>query len=194
MSDLFGGGSSQPNIIIPPAETPRAFQTIIPQKSYKDLAESIGRTEGEINRLEGLRQDMTGTSAQIGARQRGVEMQQAASYLSSLPSSSSPDQSFRPTPREFVVRSHGNAFSTTKGQSPKLGALEKPQGDAEKPVKGGLNTVAQQASRMIYDDSRAAYLAAVQKAKTTPKSYTKPTGEPGYAQNPASMYLPKASK
>jgi len=187
MSDLFGGGSSQPNIIIPPAETPRAFQTIIPQKSYKDLAESIGRTEGEINRMEGLRQDMTGTSAQIGARQRGIEMQQAASYLSSLPSSSSPDQSFRPTPREFDVRSHGNTFSTTKGQSPKLGALEKPQGDAKK-------TAAQQASQQIFDDSKAAYLAAVRKAKTTPKSYTKPTGEPGYAQNPASMYLPKASK
>ena len=50
MSDLFGGGSSQPNIVIPPAETPRAFQTVIPQKSYKDLAESMNRTEGEYNR------------------------------------------------------------------------------------------------------------------------------------------------
>jgi len=184
MSDFFGGGSSQPNIIIPPAETPRAFQTVIPQKSYKDLAESIGRTEGEINRLEGLRQDMTGTSAQIGAKQRGIEMQEAASYMSSLPSSSSPDQSFRATPREFDIRSKGNTFSTTDGQSPKLGALERPQGQ----------TTAQSAAQQRFDDSKAYYLAAVEKAKKTPKSYTTPTGEPGYAQNPASMYLPKASK
>ena len=185
MGDLFGGGSSQPNIIIPPAETPRAFQTVIPQKSYKDLAESIGRTEGEINRLEGLRQDMTGTSAQIGAKQRGIEMQEAASYLSSLPSSASPDQSFRPTPREFDIKSKGNTFSTTDGQSPKVGALQ--QTPATK-------TAAQSAAQQRFDDSKAYYLAAVEKAKTTPKSYTKPTGEPGYAQNPASMYLPKASK
>ena len=185
MGDLFGGGSSQPNIIIPPAETPRAFQTVIPQKSYKDLAESIGRTEGEINRLEGLRQDMTGTSAQIGAKQRGIEMQEAASYLSSLPSSSSPDQSFRSTPREFDIKSKGNTFSTTDGQSPKVGALQQTQGQ---------KTAAQSAAQQRLDDSKAYYLAAVEKAKTTPKSYTKPTGEPGYAQNPASMYLPKASK
>ena len=51
MSFLFGGNNDQPNIVIPPAETPRAFQTIIPQKSYKDLAESMNRTEGEYNRL-----------------------------------------------------------------------------------------------------------------------------------------------
>ena len=86
MSDLFSGGSSQPNIVIPPAETPRAFQTIIPQKSYKDLAESMGRTEQEIIRAEDNRQDMTGTAQELGAKQRGVEMQEAASYASSLPS------------------------------------------------------------------------------------------------------------
>ena len=68
MGDLLGGGSSQPNIVIPPAETPRAFQTIIPQKSYKDLAESMGRTEGEINRVMDQRYDQTGTAAEIGAK------------------------------------------------------------------------------------------------------------------------------
>ena len=83
MSDLFGGGSSQPNIVIPPQKTPKAFQTIIPQKSYKDLAESIGRTEDEIIRLEGNRQDMVGTAQELGAKQRGIEMQEAASYASS---------------------------------------------------------------------------------------------------------------
>ena len=85
MSGLFGGGNDQPNIVIPPAETPRAFQTVIPQKSYKDLAESMNRTEGEYNRLLDTRYDMTGTGAELGAQQRGIEMQEAASYASSLP-------------------------------------------------------------------------------------------------------------
>ena len=110
MSDLFGGGSSQPNIVIPPAETPRAFQTIIPQKSYKDLAESMGRTEQEIIRAEGNRQDMTGTAQELGAKQRGVEMQEAASYASSLPAAATPDTSFRGTPREFKVTSNTFCF------------------------------------------------------------------------------------
>ena len=38
MSFLFGGGGSESNLIIPEGEKPKAFQTVIPQKSYKDLA------------------------------------------------------------------------------------------------------------------------------------------------------------
>ena len=118
MSDLFGGGSSQPNIVIPPQKTPKAFQTIIPQKSYKDLAESIGRTEDEIIRLEGNRQDMVGTAQELGAKQRGIEMQEAASYASSLPAATSPDTSFRGTPREFAVTSNEEGtFDTVAGQN-----------------------------------------------------------------------------
>lgn len=185
MSDaLFGGGSSQPNIIIPPAETPRAYQTIIPQKSYKDLAESMGRTEGEIIRLEGLRQDMTGTSASIGAKQRGIEMQEAASYASSLPKSESPDTGFRGTPREFAVTSNTRGtFDTTAGQQSKVPAAQ------QAPQK----TLARQAAETRHTDAKDYYLKAVQKAKSTPKSYMKPTGEPGFAQNAPDIYLPKAS-
>ena len=48
-----------PTIIMPAeGENPQAFQTIIPQKSYKDLAESMGRTEKEYNRLVDQRYDM----------------------------------------------------------------------------------------------------------------------------------------
>ena len=112
MSGLFGGGNDQPNIVIPPAETPRAFQTVIPQKSYKDLAESMNRTEAEYNRLLDTRYDMTGTGAELGAKQRGIEMQEAASYASSLPKADSPDTSFRGTPREFDIKSKGNTFET----------------------------------------------------------------------------------
>jgi len=182
MSDLFGGGSSQPNIVIPPAETPRAFQTIIPQKSYKDLAESMGRTEQEIIRAEGNRQDMTGTAQELGAKQRGVEMQEAASYASSLPAAASPDTSFRGTPREFAVTSNAQGtFDTAAGQSPKSTPA------ATTPAK----SLAKQAAETRYGDAKDYYLEAVKKAKATPKSYMEPTKDPGFAQNPSDIYLPK---
>ena len=181
----LGGGNDQPNIVIPPAETPRAFQTIVPQKSYKDLAESMGRTEQEIIRAEGNRQDMTGTAQQIGAKQRGIEMQEAASYASSLPKAASPDTSFRGTPREFAVTSNtGGTFDTAAGQ--KSGA-----GNSQTfaiPKK----TLAKEAAETRYGDAKDYYLEAVKKAKATPKSYMEPTKDPGFAQNPSSTYLPKA--
>ena len=183
MSGLFGG-NDQPNIVIPPAETPRAFQTVIPQKSYKDLAESMNRTEGEYNRLLDTRYDMTGTGAELGAQQRGIEMQEAASYASSLPKASSPDTSFRGTPREFNIKSKGNTFETAAGQSPKGGATQATQ----------PNSLAKQAAETRYGDAKDYYLKAVEKAKKTPRSYMEPTKDPGFAQNDPSIYLPKKTE
>ena len=188
MSFLFGGNNDQPNIVIPPAETPRAFQTIVPQKSYKDLAESMNRTEGEYNRLLDTRYDMTGTGAQLGAKQRGIEMQEAASYASSLPKSESPDTSFRGTPREFDIKSKGNTFETAAGQTPKAGSAAS-TATTPTPAK----TLARDAAETRQKDAKDYYLAAVQKAKTTPRSYMPQTQDPGFAQNPASDFLPKAS-
>ena len=180
MSFLFGGGGNESNLIIPEGEKPKAFQTVIPQKSYKDLAESMGRTETEYNRLLDTRYDMTGTGAQIGAKQRGIEMQEAASYASSLPKGSA-DQSFRGTPREFDIKSKGNTFETAAGQSPK--ATPSPTA----PTK----SLAKEAAEKRYGDAKDYYLAAVEKAKKTPRSYMEPTKDPGFAQNDASIYLPK---
>ena len=183
MSFLFGGGGSESNLIIPEGEKPKAFQTVIPQKSYKDLAESMGRTETEYNRLLDTRYDMTGTGAQLGAKQRGIEMQEAASYASSLPKSETPDTSFRGTPREFDIKSKGNTFETAPGQSPKTGgatAQAQPQ-----------KTLAREAAEMRQKDAKEYYLAAVKKAKETPRSYMQPTQDPGFAQNDPSIYLPK---
>ena len=181
MSFLFGGGGSESNLIIPEGEKPKAFQTVIPQKSYKDLAESMGRTETEYNRLLDTRYDMTGTGAQLGAKQRGIEMQEAASYASSLPAAASPDQSFRGTPREFNITSKGNTFETAAGQSPKATPT------AAAPAK----TLAREAAEMRQKDAKEYYLAAVKKAKETPRSYMEPTQDPGFAQNPSDIYLPK---
>ena len=181
MSFLFGSGGNDSQLIIPESEKPKAFQTVIPQKSYKDLAESMGRTETEYNRLLDTRYDMTGTGAQLGAKQRGIEMQEAASYASSLPKSESPDTSFRGTPREFDIKSKGNTFETKAGQSPKATPT------AAAPAK----TLAREAAEMRQKDAKDYYLAAVKKAKETPRSYMEPTKDPGFAQNDPSIYLPK---
>ena len=50
---MGGSKPTPPTIIMPEESNPQAFQTIIPQKSYKDLAESMRRTEKEINRING---------------------------------------------------------------------------------------------------------------------------------------------
>ena len=181
MSDLFGGGSNQPNIVIPPAETPRAFQTIIPQKSYKDLAESMGRTEGEINRVMDQRYDQTGTAAEIGAKQRGIEMQEAASYAASLPKGTA-SEAFRGTPREFKITSNvGGTFDTAAGQTTGTASTQ--------PVL--KKTLAREAAETRLADAKDYYLKAVKKAKATPRSYMTPTVDPGFAQNTADMFLPK---
>tara|TARA_R100000234_G_scaffold12308_2_gene6824 strand:+ start:430 stop:999 length:570 start_codon:yes stop_codon:yes gene_type:complete len=185
MSDFFGGGSSQPNIVIPPAETPRAFQTIIPQKSYKDLAESMGRTEGEINRVMDQRYDQTGTAAELGAKQRGIEMQEAASYAASLPKGTA-NEAFRGTPRDFAITSNaGGSFDTVAGQATRTdaGTLT---GSAQ-PQK----TLAREAAETRFKDAKDYYLKAVEKAKTTPRSFMAPTQDPGFAQNPSDIFLPK---
>ena len=215
MSFLFGGGGSESNLIIPEGEKPKAFQTVIPQKSYKDLAESMGRTETEYNRLLDTRYDMTGTGAQLGAKQRGIEMQEAASYASSLPKSESPDTSFRGTPREFQITSKGNTFETKAGQQsgqkkmpidPRIVYGGSESGKSETKLGTGENdagqrpifpfpqppkTQARQAAEMRQKDAKEYYLAAVEKAKKTPRSYMEPTKDPGFAQNDPSIYLPK---
>ena len=79
---MGGSKPTPPTIIMPEESNPQAFQTIIPQKSYKDLAESMGSTEKEYNRLVDQRYDTVGTAARNRCkRNKGVEMQEAASYF-----------------------------------------------------------------------------------------------------------------
>ena len=52
-------------------------------------------------------------------------------------------------------------------------------------------TLAREAAEMRQKDAKDYYLAAVKKAKETPRSYMEPTKDPGFAQNDPSIYLPK---
>ena len=185
---MGGSKPTPPTIIMPEESNPQAFQTIIPQKSYKDLAESMNRTEKEYNRLVDQRYDTVGTAAEMGKRNRGVEMQERASYLSSLPRGGSPDERYKETPRAFPIKSNRRAtFDTVPGSMSGFGGSRPGTGAA--PV--AQTDPAREAAKMRYDESKKAYQAAIDKAKKTPRSFMPETKDPGFAQNTDDLYLPK---
>ena len=195
----MGGRKETPPTIIMPAEgSPQAFQTIVPQKSYKDIAESTLRTEKEINRLMGQRYDEVGTPEEIGARKKGVEMQAAASYLASLPKGPV-DERFKETPRAFPVKSNRRAtFDTVPGSMSGFGSTRPGTGRPPTSGAGGqMGTIpmqtdpAKEAAKKRFDESKKAYEAALEKAKKTPRSFMAETKDPAYAQNPDSMFIPQ---
>ena len=61
------------------------LQKVNPEQSYQDLAAFTERTKALTRAEQEKAERMTGTSAEIGLRQRGVELQEKASYLASLP-------------------------------------------------------------------------------------------------------------
>ena len=196
----MGGRKETPPTIIMPAEgAPQAFQTIVPQKSYKDMAESTLRTEKEINRLMGQRYDEVGTPEEIGARKKGVEMQAAASYLASLPKGPV-DERFKETPRAFPIKSNTRAtFDTVSGSMSGFGSTRPGTG---RPATGGIGSgqvgalpvqtdPAKEAAKKRFDESKKAYEAALEKAKKTPRSFMAETKDPAYTQNPDSMFIPQ---
>lgn len=195
---MGGRKETPPTIIMPTEGAPQAFQTIVPQKSYKDMAESTLRTEKEINRLMGQRYNEVGTPEEIGARKKGVEMQAAASYLSSLPKGPV-DERFKETPRAFPVKSNRRAtFDTVPGSMSGFGSTRPGTG---RPATGGSQgqigsmpiqtDPAKEAAKKRFDESKKAYEAALEKAKKTPRSFMAETKDPSYAQNPDSMFIPQ---
>ena len=189
---MGGSRPSPPTIIMPEESNPQAFQTIIPQKSYKDLAESIRRTDDEYNRLVDQRYDTVGTAADMGKRNRGIEMQERASYLSSLPAGGSPDTSFKETPRAFPIKSNRRStFDTAPGSVSGFGGTR--PGTATATTLGGSSASdpAREAATKRYEESKKAYQTAVDKAKKTGRSFAKQIGTPGFEQNPDSIYIPQ---
>ena len=94
LSSLFG--SSEPSIIIPETEQGKAYQTFIPQSSFQNAAEYMKRLDEAQNRALERRYDQVGTDAEIGARQKDIQLQEKASYLASLPKTKNFSSGFRP--------------------------------------------------------------------------------------------------
>ncbi len=189
---MGGSRPSPPTIIMPEESNPQAFQTIVPQKSYKDLAESMRRTEKEYNRLVDQRYDTVGTAAEMGARDKGIQMQEAASYLSSLPAGGSPDTSFKETPRAFPIKSNRRStFDTVPGSMSGFGSTRPCSGTGTSMGGSLANDPAKEAAAKRYEESKKTYAKALDKAKKTPRSFMPETKDPGFAQNPDTMYIPQ---
>ena len=91
-------------------------------------------------------------------------------------------------PRDFAITSNaGGSFDTAAGQATRTDAGIFTGSSQSAPPK----TLAREAAETRLADAKDYYLKAVKKAKETPRSYMKPTVDPGFAQNTADMFLPK---
>ena len=184
---MGGSRPSAPTVIMPAETKPQQFQSVIPEKSFKDLAEQMERIEKETGKIQQQRYDEVGTPAEIGARNKGTNMLAAAAYLSSLPQAM-PDTSFRTTSRPFDITSTKGTFEQKTGQvSPATAG--KSAAPATAP-KSQLDYV-KEAAKQNLDIAKKEYLDAVQLAKTKGRPTATITKDPSFAKQDPKDLLPR---
>ena len=77
-------------IVMQEPTAPTLFRTVVPEKSYQDVANYASRLNQQLRSALQEQYRQAGTSAEIGARQRGIEMQEAADVASSMPTGRDP--------------------------------------------------------------------------------------------------------
>lgn len=183
---MGGSKPSAPTVIMPAETKPQQFQSVIPEKSFKDLAEQMNRIETETGKLQEQRYDEVGTPAEMGARTKGTNFKAAAAYLASLPSAM-PDTSFQTTPRPFGITSTPGTFNQTVGQAGSKTGVSTASGT--KP-KSQLDYV-KDAAKQNLDNAKQEYLDAVQLAKTKPRPKATITKDPSFATQDPMDLLPR---
>ena len=183
---MGGSKPSAPTVIMPAETKPQQFQSVIPEKSFKDLAEQMNRIETETGKLQEQRYDEVGTPAEMGARTKGTNFKAAAAYLASLPSAM-PDTSFQTTPRPFDITSTPGTFNQTVGQAGSKTGVSTASGT--KP-KSQLDYV-KDAAKQNLDNAKQEYLDAVQLAKTKPRPKATITKDPSFATQDPKDLLPR---
>ena len=183
---MGGSKPSAPTVIMPAETKPQQFQTVIPEKSFKDLAEQMGRIETETGKIQEQRYDEVGTPAEIGARSKGRDVTSAAAYLASLPSAM-PDTSFQTTPRPFDIKSTPSAATTVPGQSGIKTGKSTATGTTQ---KSQLDYV-KDAAKDNLDRAKQEYSAALKLAKTKGRPKPTITKDPSFATQDPTQYLPK---
>jgi len=183
---MGGSKPSAPTVIMPAETKPQQFQSVIPEKSFKDLAEQMNRIETETGKLQEQRYDEVGTPAEMGARTKGTNFKAAAAYLASLPSAM-PDTSFQSTPRPFDITSTPGTFNQTVGQAGSKTGISTASGT--KP-KSQLDYV-KDAAKQNLDNAKQEYLDAVQLAKTKPRPKATITKNPSFATQDPMDLLPR---
>ena len=183
---MGGSKPSAPTVIMPAETKPQQFQSVIPEKSFKDLAEQMNRIETETGKLQEQRYDEVGTPAEMGARTKGTNFKAAAAYLASLPSAM-PDTSFQSTPSPFDITSTPGTFNQTVGQAGSKTGISTASGT--KP-KSQLDYV-KDAAKQNLDNAKREYLDAVQLAKTKPRPKATITKDPSFATQDPMDLLPR---
>ena len=183
---MGGSKPSAPTVIMPAETKPQQFQTVIPEKSFKDLAEQMGRIEAETGKIQEQRYDEVGTPAEIGARTKGRNVTSAAAYLASLPSAM-PDTSFQTTPRPFDIKSTPSAATTVPGQT----GLKAGQSTATGTTPKSQLDFVKDAAKDNLDRAKQEYSAALKLAKTKGRPKPTITKDPSFAKQDPKDYLPK---
>ena len=176
---MGGSRPSAPTVIMPAETKPQQFQSVIPEKSFKDLAEQMGRIEKETGKIQDQRYDEVGTPAEIGARSKGTNMLAAAAYLSSLPKAM-PDTSFQTTPRPFGITSTPGTFEQKKGQT-----------IAANTGKSTAPATTPKSQLDIVKDAAKQNLDAVKQAKTKGRPTATITKDPSFAKQDPKDLLPR---
>ena len=183
---MGGSKPSAPTVIMPAETKPQQFQTVIPEKSFKDLAEQMGRIETETGKIQEQRYDEVGTPAEIGARSKGRDVTSAAAYLASLPSAM-PDTSFQTTPRPFDIKSTPSAATTVPGRS----GIKTGQSTATGTTQKSQLDYVKDAAKDNLDRAKQEYSAALKLAKTKGRPKPTITKDPSFATQDPTQYLPK---
>lgn len=82
---MGGSRPSAPQVVMPAPTSPIVFQSIVPEQSYRDLADQMQRYNQQRGAIEKQRYSEVGTPGEIGARQRARDVKTEEAYLASLP-------------------------------------------------------------------------------------------------------------
>lgn len=183
---MGGSKPSAPTVIMPAETKPQQFQTVIPEKSFKDLAQQMGRIEAETGKIQEQRYDEVGTPAEIGARSKGRNVQTAAAYLASLPSAMA-DTRFQTTQRPFDIKSTPSAATTVPGQTGVKSGQSTATGTRP---KSQLDYV-KDAAKQNLDQAKKEYSAALKLAQTKGRPKPTITKDPSFAKQDPKDFLPR---
>ena len=183
---MGGSRPSAPTVIMPAETKPQQFQTVIPEKSFKDLAQQMGRIEAETGKIQDQRYDEVGTPAEIGARAKGRNVRSAAAYLASLPSAMA-DTSFQTTPRPFDIKSTPSAATTVPGQT----GIKAGQSTATGTTPKSQLDYVKDAAKENLNQAKKEYSAALKLAQTKGRPKPTITKDPSFAKQDPKDYLPR---
>jgi hypothetical protein len=82
---MGGKPAPAPQVLMPAPTAPTTYLSVVPEKSYQDLAASMKRIQEETGKIQEQRYSEVGTPAEVGARQAGRRVTEAAAYLAATP-------------------------------------------------------------------------------------------------------------